>query len=86
MKHLIAALLTSALAACATPPASPPATQAGLANPASTYCVQQGGRLELRKDAAGNVNGVCVFQDGSQCDEWALFRDHRCVAPQALKP
>lgn len=87
MKLAFAAMLACGLTACATPPTAPPAAnKAGLANPASTYCVQQGGQLDLRKDAAGNVSGICVFKDGRACEEWALFRDHQCVAPQALKP
>jgi putative hemolysin len=47
----------------------------GLPNPASVYCAQKGGRLELRTDAEGAVQGICVFFDGSECDEWAYFRD-----------
>ncbi|WP_109124828.1 DUF333 domain-containing protein [Dyella sp. C11] len=87
MKHAIAVLLACLLAACATPsPAPSSASQTGLANPASTHCVQQGGQLDLRKDTAGNVGGVCVFKDGRECEEWALFRDHRCVAASTLKP
>lgn len=46
----------------------------GLANPASTYCEEQGGTLEIRTDADGNQYGVCVFDDGSECEEWAFFR------------
>jgi putative hemolysin len=52
----------------------------GLANPASVNCIQQGGQLEIRHDAKGDV-GVCHFTDGRQCEEWALFRDKTCVAP-----
>ena len=89
MKYAMLAVLTLPLAACAmhsTAPSGAPgetttSTHADLANPASTYCVQQGGRLDLRKDGAGNVGGVCVFKDGRACEEWALFRDHQCVAP-----
>jgi len=47
---------------------------AGLANPASVFCQEQGFRLELRTDATGSQSGVCHFSDGSQCDEWAYFR------------
>lgn len=54
----------------------------GLANPASTNCVKQGGRLEIRKDATGGQYGVCLFPDGRVCEEWALFRDKSCVAPK----
>ena len=55
-------------------PAAPTAG-AGLPNPASAYCVEQGGRLEIRTDESGGQYGVCVFDDGSECEEWAFFRD-----------
>ena len=35
--------------------------------------------------AEGGEYGVCVFDDGRQCEEWALFRDKRCVAPKAAE-
>ena len=46
----------------------------GMANPASVYCKEQGGSLSIRKDLEGNEYGVCVFEDGSECDEWKYFR------------
>jgi putative hemolysin len=46
----------------------------GLANPASVYCGQVGGKTEIKKDAAGNEYGMCTFPNGSTCDEWALYR------------
>jgi putative hemolysin len=46
---------------------------AGLANPASVYCLEQGGTLEMRTDDAG-TSGYCIFEDGSECEEWAYFR------------
>jgi len=54
---------------------------AGLANPASVNCTQQGGTLEIRHDAKGGAYGVCRFADGRQCEEWALFRDKKCALP-----
>lgn len=81
--HLLglAATLTL-LAGCVAPPlapeAAPPAI--GMANPASVACVNQGGKSEIRDSAAGQF-GACVFPDGRQCEEWALFREGRCVAP-----
>lgn len=45
----------------------------GLPNPASVYCLEQGGTLEMREDENGTY-GVCIFPDGSECDEWAYFR------------
>ncbi|WP_323135378.1 DUF333 domain-containing protein [Dyella silvatica] len=53
----------------------------GMANPASVSCIKQGGKLDIRKDAAGNQDGVCVFPDGRECQEWPLFRDKQCIAP-----
>jgi putative hemolysin len=44
-----------------------------LPNPASKYCVDQGGRLEIRDEAAGQA-GYCIFEDGSECEEWAFYR------------
>jgi putative hemolysin len=45
-----------------------------IANPASQYCVDQGGDLQIREHEDGGQYGVCVFDDGSECDEWAFFR------------
>lgn len=52
----------------------------GMANPASVSCVDNGGRSEIRDTPRGQI-GVCVFHTGQVCEEWALFRDRRCVAP-----
>jgi putative hemolysin len=49
-------------------------TTTGMANPASVYCKDQGGKLSIRKDAEGNEYGICVFDDGTECDEWKFFR------------
>ncbi len=51
-----------------------PTAQAGLANPASTYCVDHGNKLEMRTASDGGQYGVCIFPDGSECEEWAYFR------------
>ena len=48
---------------------------ANMPNPASVYCTDNGGQLEIRKDADGGEYGVCKFSDGSECDEWAFFRN-----------
>jgi uncharacterized protein len=49
-------------------------TGVGIANPASVYCEDNGGELDIRADEQGNQSGICVFPDGSECDEWAYFR------------
>ncbi len=55
--------------------AAPPPT-VKLANPASVYCVELGGRLEIIRSQQGD-RGLCHLPDGSVIDEWVLFRrDH----------
>ncbi len=73
-------LLTALLAGCTTAndglePALPDSGgSASLPNPASAYCTAQGGTPEIRTDADGGQYGVCIFADGSECEEWAYFR------------
>jgi putative hemolysin len=50
-----------------TPPVNMP-------NPASVYCEDNGNTLEIRTAADGSQSGVCIFPDGSTCDEWAYYR------------
>ena len=67
-----------------TPALSPtPSAAAGIPNPASVYCLEHGGVLEIRKDASGAEYGVCVFPDGSECDEWAFLRGECQPASQS---
>jgi putative hemolysin len=68
---VISLLLVVLLAGCA---ANSNAQDTGLPNPASAYCEEQGGTLEIREDGDGNQYGVCVFDDGSECEEWAFYR------------
>jgi hypothetical protein len=94
MKSFMLAALILVLAACTSQQAPPPPAatpvpgiastaprpRIGIPNPASVNCTEQGGRVDLRRDAARNIYGVCLFPDGRECEEWALFRDHQCVA------
>ena len=47
---------------------------ANMPNPTSVFCEENGGTLEIRTAEDGSQAGVCVFPDGSECDEWAFFR------------
>jgi putative hemolysin len=44
------------------------------ADPASEYCRENGGTLQIRKDGEGNAYGLCVFANGNECDLWAYYR------------
>ena len=85
MKHVLViglgALMCVLVAACkknTSEEASDEPASGTLANPASVHCVQVGGKLDMRETAMG-VAGICVFPDGSECDEWKLFRGE-CTA------
>ena len=43
-----------------------------IANPASIYCLDNWGRLEMRENNKGQY-GVCLFEDNRQCEERALM-------------
>jgi putative hemolysin len=47
---------------------------AGIPNPASVYCEQNGNKLEVVTAADGSQSGRCVFPGGSTCEEWAYYR------------
>ncbi len=54
-------------------PAMSPEKAWSLANPASVFCVQSGGKSEIRTGARGQY-GVCRLPDGRVVDEWAYYR------------
>ena len=53
-------------------------------NPASVYCEENGNKLEIQTAEDGNQSGLCVFPDGSECDEWAYFRGE-CKLGDSIK-
>ncbi|MCB1543688.1 MAG: DUF333 domain-containing protein [Rhodobiaceae bacterium] len=44
-----------------------------IANPASVFCVRQGGRVEIVRGIKGQI-GICVLPDGRRIEEWEFFR------------
>jgi putative hemolysin len=81
-------IILMALAACTSlrvqtsEPAETEITQPNMPNPASVYCEQNGNTEEIQTAADGSQSGVCVFPDGSTCEEWAYFRGE-CGCPAA---
>ncbi len=73
-------IILLALAACTarqvqtSKPAATVTSQANMPNPASVYCEQTGNDLQIQTADDGSQSGVCVFPDGSECDEWDYFR------------
>ncbi|NTU56079.1 MAG: DUF333 domain-containing protein [Anaerolineales bacterium] len=60
--------------------------QSNIPNPASVYCVDRGFKSEIRTATDGSQSGVCIFPDGSECDEWAYFRGECGPANQPVTP
>jgi putative hemolysin len=82
-------IIVAALTACAVPwvrlteSSGTDIPQANMPNPASVYCEQNGNTLEIRAADDDSQSGVCIFPDGSTCDEWAYFRGE--CGPEAQK-
>ncbi len=77
MFTIILLVLTACSALQTQPTPDPISTnlpQLNLPNPASAYCTQNGNKLEIVTGADGSQYGVCIFPDGSTCDEWAYYR------------
>ncbi|KMN37015.1 MULTISPECIES: DUF333 domain-containing protein [Chromobacterium] len=76
MRILICAIALLGLSACSQTKA-PEQAKVGMANPASVYCGEKGGKLLPQKDAQGNEYALCQLPDGRTVEEWTLFRaDH----------
>ncbi len=61
----------------------------GMANPAATYCKDLGYDYRISSAADGSEQGVCVFPDGSSCEEWSFLngecgKQHSYCAKQGL--
>ncbi|MFH0875700.1 MAG: DUF333 domain-containing protein [archaeon] len=93
MKKALLTFLTIALvlvAACTAPNNNGnKGDNSQLANPASVYCKENGGILEIVKATDGSESGICTLKDGIKCDEWAYFRgecgklnNHVCSAAE----
>lgn len=46
----------------------------GIANPASIFCVSKGYKNVIKSNADGSQYGVCIFNDGSECEEWKFYK------------
>lgn len=45
-----------------------------VSNPASVNCIEKGGDSVIKDNEDGQY-GVCVFDDKSECEEWAFFKE-----------
>ena len=57
-----------------TTEATPSEQMVWMANPASVYCEEQGGTVNIIKDEEGNESGMCKLADGTEVEEWEYYR------------
>jgi uncharacterized protein len=78
----VAAVSLVALPACGGDDSEPTNTvSTGIANPASQYCVEQGGAVEIVEEAGGEI-GYCNLPDGTRIEEWEYYRSQTGVTTQ----
>ena len=78
---LVAVVPFGLLAACDDD--SKPSSTTGaseIANPASEYCVAQGGTVEIVDESGGQV-GYCNLPDGRRIEEWEFMRTSATTNP-----
>jgi uncharacterized protein len=46
-----------------------------LPNPSAAFCIENGGKYEIRQAADGSQSSVCILPDGSEVDAWQFFRE-----------
>ncbi|WP_159566481.1 putative hemolysin [Budvicia diplopodorum] len=80
MKIIFIALVSLSIFGCS---ANQPETdkgsnrQIGMANPASVYCIEKGGKLAKMTTGQG-VSSDCILPSGERIDQWELYRrDHK---------
>lgn len=52
------------------------ATKTTMANPAATFCIENDGDYQIRKNADDSEYGVCILPDGTEVDAWDYLRSH----------
>lgn len=74
--YKILLILSSALILSACLSSQNDESQVGMANPASVYCVEQGGESILKMSKSGDQYGICRFSNGREIEEWKYYREN----------
>ena len=54
-----------------------PLIASAMANPASVFCIERGGKLIVRKDANGGEYTLCKRPGKKAVEEWKFYRSHK---------
>lgn len=71
---LILIFIVVAIGAWSLTKSKPRKLEEKISNPASIFCTNRGGNTVVRTDANGSQAGYCIFDDRSECEEWAYYR------------
>ena len=74
-KTCIGIVVTSVLFVGCTVSGPDPIMGLQLPNPASVYCIERGGSINIKESPQGDVT-TCVLSDGTEIDEWAYYRQN----------
>ncbi|MGP8308888.1 putative hemolysin [Vibrio sp. YIC-376] len=73
---VMAMAVTAVLTGCSTYEGATRSTEyTSAANPASVYCVQQGGELETITENGERVT-YCILSEDERVEQWEYYRDH----------
>ncbi|MDO6545392.1 putative hemolysin [Photobacterium sanguinicancri] len=73
-KTLLVALLAAVGLTACSEAEKPQENQPSMANPASEFCVEQGGAVVIKDEESGQV-GYCKLSDGRLVEEWAFMNE-----------
>lgn len=76
MKRILALASLAAISGCVSNTTAIEQKAVGMANPASIYCEQIGGKLEIKRTEQGQV-GYCILPSGEKVEEWALYHQNK---------
>lgn len=76
MKNLLPFALLLSLTGCISVSMDMESMKIGKSNPASEFCLAQHGFLDYKKDANGNIVGMCHLPNDRVVEEWQYYREH----------
>lgn len=47
----------------------------GMPNPASVYCIERGGTLDIKQQPQGDIT-MCLLSDGTRIEEWKFYKQN----------
>ena len=74
---IVALLAVATLSGCNKTSVENLGEESQIANPASVYCEENGGTLKIETAEDWSQAWICMFEDGSYCEEWS-YKNGEC--------